>query len=131
MLLILNTKFNARLRNEAGRFVCLFREFVFVRVDDFCHEHFAADVRVESVDAQAGFELQVILVVEVRLEVNVVFLFADEFVDFLHLRVPVRIAGGTECRVDVHRMNRHECEENRTDAVCLAFYAYDIQIRNY
>lgn len=40
-----------------------------------------------------------VLVVEVRLEVNVVFLFADEFIDFLHLRVAVWIAWSTECRL--------------------------------
>ena len=68
---------------------------------------------METVDAEVCCKILTLLIVEVGFKVYEVFLLSDEGIDFSHFCVPVFIAWRTERGVDVYRMNRHECEENR------------------
>ena len=99
-------------------------------VDYFCHEHFALDVRVEAVIGPLWCQHSVGIVIEIWLQVNIVLLAADVFVDGLHLYEPVWISRCAEGPHDISWINWRQSQKNRPDVVFLALFHYGIQVIN-
>ena len=106
----------------------LFYEQVFMLVDDFAHQHLAAHIRVEAVDAELGVHDLMAGVVEIGFQIDIIGLAAYPGIDLQQFGLPFLIRGSMEGKLDIGRIDGHERQEDGADIVGLAFLTYGIQI---
>ena len=94
-------------------------EKFFVLVDEFRHQHFAAQVGMNSVNRKF-FVQRAESVVKVRLNVDVILLPLDVFVNRHKFCVPIRIRRRVESVLQVRGINRHERQINRANFILQA-----------
>ena len=99
-------------------------------INGLCHNHFTHYIRMEAVVGEGWIHECVGGIIEIWLQIDVIWLGLNIVVYGHQFGVPVRVRRRPEGQHDVGRIDWWQCEHNRPDIVGNALLIYSLKICN-